>query len=104
MKDRDRGINLEVLIDGKPVSFLLDTGASVTLISEELYQERLAHMPMDPCQYNYKLNTYTGEKIPTVGQVTVPVQSNGQNNMLPLVIVRGKKPSLLGWNWLNKMK
>ena len=39
-----------------------------------------------------------------MGTVDVCVKCNRQEAVLPLVVVRGARPSLLGRNWLNKLK
>ena len=42
-----------------------------------------------------KLRTYTGELLKILGQVNVQVKYHGQEEQLPLLVVRGKGPSLL---------
>ena len=51
-----------------------------------------------------RLRTYTGEEIPVLGNVAVQVQYQGQEEELPLIIVAGDGPSLLGREWLAKLK
>ncbi len=56
------------------------------------------------CGYNFVQCTYSGERIPLLGHIDVPVQYEKQNVTLPLVIVKGKRPALLGRNWLEKIQ
>ena len=49
------------------------------------------------------LSTYTGEKIPIYGTVDVCVSAKGKSTELPLTIVSGSGPTLLGRNWLNSI-
>ncbi len=51
-----------------------------------------------------QLITYSGERIPLLGSIDVPVQYEKQNVTLPLVIVKGERPALLGRNWLEKFQ
>ena len=39
-----------------------------------------------------------------MGRVTVKVQHRGQEELLSLVVVAGEGPSLLGRDWLSKLK
>ena len=57
----------------------IDTGASLSLISEETYQQtwsRDAAPPLLPSQAH--LRTYTGETIQTLGRIEVEVSINNQ--------------------------
>ena len=49
-----------------------------------------------------RLKTNTGERMQVVGQADVQVDYGKQHMELPLVVVEGSGPSLLGWNWLQK--
>ena len=49
------------------------------------------------------LRTYTGEKIPIYDTVDVCVSAKGKSTELPLTIVSGSGPTLLGRNWLNSI-
>ena len=48
-------------------------------------------------------STYTGEKIPIYGTVDVWVSARGKSTELPLTILSGSGPTLLGRNWLNSI-
>lgn len=49
------------------------------------------------------LKTYTNEKIPLSVKCYVKVKCNGREKLLPLFIIKGLSPSLLGRNWLNQL-
>ena len=80
----------------------IDTGASLSIMSEQeflnLWPERSA------VATDVTLHSYSGECIPVVGSVDVCVSYKGQKITLPIVIVRGVGPSLLGRNWLQNMQ
>ena len=44
------------------------------------------------------------ESVPVMGQIIVDVGCNGQRAELPLVVIKGKGPSLFGHDWLSKLK
>ncbi|XP_053278106.1 uncharacterized protein K02A2.6-like [Pleuronectes platessa] len=80
----------------------VDTGAAVSLVSEVVYKEKLHHLTPQPTKITLK--TYTGETVPVRGIVTVTVKLNKQKVKLPLYIVKGSQPALLGRTWLEKIK
>ena len=50
------------------------------------------------------LNTYTQSKIPLLGSCDVVVSYNGQQETLPLLVVKGDGANLLGRDWLQSLK
>ena len=81
----------------------LDTGASLSLISESTYSSICNTLPpLSPSHVT--LTTYTGEKISPLGTVDVKVSYQLQSATLPLLVVPGKGPNLLGRNWLEHIK
>ena len=50
------------------------------------------------------LRSYSGESISVLGCVDVNVQYSNQETNLPLVVVKGEGPSLLGRDWLSQRK
>ena len=87
------------LLDGKPVWMEIDTGPAVSLVSEAVYKKTLQHLPLKLSMLILK--TYTTEPVPTKGVINVTVQVNGQTAKLPLYMVEGNFPSLLGCSWLE---
>ena len=51
-----------------------------------------------------KLRTYSGEQLKGASVITVKVQYNGQSESLPLIVANGQGTSLLGRNWLTKIR
>ena len=83
----------------------VDTGAAVTVISEATFNQVGGVSSLSQLHPSMvKLRTYTGEEIPVVGELSVKVQCQGQVEQLPLVVVAGDGPSLLGRDWLAKLK
>ena len=80
----------------------LDTGASVSIMSEEAWKKSFARVPLEKSQI--KLRTYTGETLDVIGQAQVEVTYQNQTANLPIQIVKGQGPSLFGRNWLRDIK
>ena len=90
----EAAIMLEPEVDGVILPMELDTGASVFLISEKVWRERLPKAEL--LKSDTLFDIYTGEKLRVLGQVRVLVRHNGQEQQLPLLVVAGKGPSLWG--------
>ena len=91
-----------VELGGAPVTMEIDTGASVSVIPESIYQQKLKRIPLEA--KHIELRSYSGQKIPVLGTAQVPVSYKGQQAELPVVVVKGDKPALLGRNWLKSLK
>ena len=87
-------------MSGQPISMEIDTGASLSLISESTYKSRWPTKRLLPTMA--KLRTYSGETLPVLGTMQVQVCHNHQLVDLSLVVVRGDGPSLLGRDWLSQ--
>ena len=99
----DKPLEVDLQLERKPLWMEVDTGAAVSLVSEET--DLLEPVPY---VYNYthptKLCTYSGEPLTVLGQQEVKVQHGEQTAKLPLLVVQGKGPSLLGRNWLRVLR
>ncbi len=64
----------------------IDTGASLSIMSEEEFQNLWPERPLSPSDLT--LHSYSGECIPVVGSVDISVNCKGKAITLPLVIVK----------------
>ena len=80
----------------------LDTGASVSIMSEEAWRRRFPKVPLEDSQI--KLKTYTIEALEIIGQALVEATYQVQTSKLPLQILKGNGPDLFGRNWLKNIK
>ena len=62
----------ELKVAGKQINFVVDTEASVTVISEMQYQKTLSHVALD--NTDAKLKSYCNNSIPVVGGYEVDVE------------------------------
>ena len=99
---KDRALTVSMMVEGERITMQIDTGAAVTVISKELYQEKFKHLPLQPTKMI--LRTYSGEKLELLGKILVHVQYGDHSAEVPLVVVNGVKPALLGRNWLQEFQ
>ena len=82
----------------------VDTGASASIISEATYK-KLWRGRLPPLKKtNVKLRTYSGEIIKVLGTTTIEVVYESQKEQLPLLVVVANGPSLLGKDWMKKIR
>ena len=80
----------------------LDTGATLSVMSEETWKEACPTTTLR--QSSARLSTYSGEPLTVLGKAMVDVEYEGQTERLPLQIIKGSGPSLFGRNWLSKIR
>lgn len=97
-------IQQSVTINGTEVTFEVYTGCSVTVLSRKQYVKlrALAVLPkLEACLV--KLKTYTGERLRVKGMVHVTRTHENVSRVLPLIVVAGSGPNLLGRSWLQEL-
>ena len=100
--ERPQGcIEVDLQVNGRPLVMELNTGASVSIISQKTWQDSLQSPKLQPTRM--RLRTYSGEALHLLGQCEVLVQYEDENVQLPLIVVEGSGPPLLGRNWLRKL-
>uniref|UniRef100_UPI00398F68F8 uncharacterized protein n=1 Tax=Pristiophorus japonicus TaxID=55135 RepID=UPI00398F68F8 len=94
-------IMMRVLLNGISVNM----GASQSLMSAQQFEQLWPHKSDRPklTRVDTKLRTYTKEIIPVLGSTMLSVTHKGTMNRLPLWIVPGDLPALLGRSWLAKL-
>ena len=88
-------------IEGKSVLMDIDTGASLSLVSEHTYQELWPTVPLQ--ETSVILTTYTGTPLKVLGLMKAAVCYEQQTVMLPLLVEAGVGASFLSRNWLEKL-
>ena len=91
---------IEFTVNGQPLQMELDTGASISLISEQQYKQLQDASPLE--KSSVILRTYTGENLSILGNIRVVATYNNQTNKLPLLVVKGDGPNLMGRDWLAR--
>ena len=77
----------------------VDTGATLSLISQEKCQELFPQLPLQ--KLKEALTTYTGGRIGVKGEIDVNIDIGFQSRSLTLLVVAGSGPTLLGRNWMH---
>ena len=95
-------LEVDLTIEGKPLRMEVDTGAAVSLVSEKTYKSILPESTLQNSRA--QLRTYSGEQIPVLGQVEVEVCYGEQRAKLPLLVVAGEGPCLMGRDWLMEIR
>ena len=100
---RSPPIQVKVGVDDCLIKMEVDTGASVSLMSETLFTELWPGRSLEST--GVRLQSYSREPIPVVGCCYVNLAYNGQTApQMPLIVVRGSGPSLLGRDWLSHIR
>ena len=99
---RSDPVVVTVSINGQKLAMELDTGAAVTVMSLSAF-ERVGDVK-NLESTSLRLRTYTGELVRPVGVGQVDVVYEGQELVLPVTVVRGNVPTLLGRDWLTSLR
>ena len=96
-------IKVELEVNGKTLPMEVDTGAALSIISEG---ERQRVFPEVELQNSHTmLRTYTGEVMPVLGKMAASVKyKSNQPEALELTVVEGDGPTLLGRDWLHRIR
>ena len=98
-------IQVTVKLNGIDATMEVDTGATLSIISEQTYKTLFTPVSAPRLEASAAhLKAYTGEEIKILGQTTVTVSYNNQEKTLHLLVVAGTGPSLLGRDWLSQLK
>ena len=95
-------IVVELYVNEKPLTMEVDTGAAVTIVSEQQFRRLLPQGQVS--KSTVVLRTYTSEVIPMLGEVQLNVQYKGQSYTLTAYITKGAGPCLLGRDWLKRIQ
>ena len=89
-------------VNGNVIPMELDTGSSVSVISEADYVKYFKGEKLEKSLL--VLKTYSGEKLHSLGVLRVQVQYNDQCSYLNLYVVKRGGPALFGREWLKSIQ
>ena len=99
-------IKIQVMANRHDIEMELDTGAAVSLMSERTFHKIFKNeLELKPS--TVILRSYSGHRLEVLGVVDLTITHHAhhaQTARLPLVVVTGDGPSLLGRNWLQLIK
>ncbi len=95
-------LEAQVQMDDCPVTMEIDTGATLSLMAETMFRQLWPRRSLNVT--TVRLCSYSKEPITVLGSVNVNTSYKGQTAQLPLLVVKGKGPTLLGRNWLEELQ
>ena len=105
LHSKEKPYLVTVSLDGVPVEMEVDTGASLTVISEETLKSLRRSVNISIQRCNRRLKTYTGKEIPMLGSCQcVVTYKGGMPVTRDVIVVSGRGPNLLGRDWLQHLK
>ncbi|XP_060742372.1 uncharacterized protein K02A2.6-like [Tachysurus vachellii] len=97
-------LTITLAVNDSNIPFEVDTGCGVTVMNgsnfSELWEE---HKNPELKTCSLKLKTYTGQSLPVLGSAQVVVRHKGTVKELPVVVVPGTGPNLLGRGWIKEL-
>ena len=90
-------------VNGEKQQFEMDSGCGVTVVNHSVYKTLWGKEVPELRSCRVKLKTYTGHKVNVVGAAVVKVQHKQLVENLPLVVVAGSGPSLVGRYWIRRL-
>lgn len=97
-------IYFNVHLEGAPCSMAVDTGSAKSVVSWATIKHMMPTISkkrLSPCYI--QLWDYQGNAIPIVGSSKFRVTTPNFNVRLPLIVVQGNLPSLLGLDWFDAL-
>ena len=97
------GVKVTIEVAGRNVEMEVDTGASVSVIATQMYNEVLFHVQLKEC--TAQLQSHSSERLKVKGEAVVPIKYGMQQSMERLIVVDlSDKPAILGRDWLSNLK
>ena len=90
-----------VVVDGRPIEMEVDSGASVTIISYNLFKRFWPRTTLRSCPDT--LTTWDKNKLRLIGTCKVTVEFHQHKKRLLLTVIEGTGPCLLGRSWFQEL-
>lgn len=100
VKNGHTPIFVSVMLDQKSCKMQLDTGATVFILPNVQYNQQFNQWSLRAT----KIKAYNGVRNPVYGEVHLPMVYEQEELVLPLIVVDGDGPPMLGRNWLDQLK
>ena len=94
-----------MLVNGVRIEMEVDTGASFSIVNRKTFDFICGGTEHVELQHtNLKFRTFTGEVVPDAGMVETLIEYGIQSVKLKFYVVDGKRPCLMGRDWLQHLK
>ena len=87
-------------LNGKQVAMEIDTGSAVSIMPESKFKEISSEALQES---TIKLCSYSGKQIGVKGEAMCNIEYEGKQYVLPIVVILGNGPTLLGRSWLQQI-
>ena len=103
-KPKCNDLTTEDEIAGQVVQLLVDTGACVSTIDEQLFTKIYGHVPPKMSKDSLtSVQTVSGEKVPVLGKITIPLQLQGREYTCDFHVMQHLAyDAILGRDFLQK--
>ncbi|KAM7293320.1 uncharacterized protein ISCGN_026450 [Ixodes scapularis] len=95
-------MHIKAIANDVPLVMELDTGASVSIIGEEKFNALFPGTPLEHSEV--RLKSYSGELSSVLGKITAAAKVGTLESTLPLFVVKGTCPTLLGRDCMEAFK
>lgn len=95
-------MQIEAIVNDVPLVMELDTGTSVSIIGEPKFNAIFPGTSLEPSEE--RLKSYSGELSVVLGKITAADKVGTRESTLPLFVVKGTCPTLLGRDWMEAFK
>ncbi|KAL1472062.1 hypothetical protein MTO96_039565 [Rhipicephalus appendiculatus] len=90
------------MVNGHQISMELDSGSVCSIVNlRTLSKLGISKKALRACSRGVR--TYTQQPVWDVGEVEVPVEYNGRESKLPLLVTKGCRISILGRDWFQPL-
>ena len=90
----ENAFTIKLDVNNQNIDFEIDTGSSITIISEKVYQHQLSkEAPLE--RTNTILKTYSGEQLPVTRRFQARIKHNGEVHNILINVVKGNGSCLL---------
>ena len=104
-ESRTNSFQLGVTLNRVPLRMELNTGASISILNEDTYKSIQQQSYIAPLvKTSNKLRSYTGHFIQVLGITEVKARYGGKELVLPIHIVNGDGPNLMGRDWMSQFQ
>jgi len=98
----NKPITVQMELNGQQVLMEVDTGAAVSLMSVVTQKQLFPNIKL--MKSRTQLQTYTAESLAVLGTILVKVRYGSYVGTHTLYVVNGQGPTLLGRDWLMKIR
>ena len=100
-EEPDQPVLVPLKVNGKVLSFELDTGTFRTIVPHDVFRKNFPNTPLNSS--NAQLRSYGNNSLKIAGETKVTVESDGNFCKLPITVLHEKGRCLVGRNWIKSL-